>query len=170
MRSLVFIGLGYIAATRAHDVWLTRRNTARLLARGGRLVRDDGVGLLVLVHVLWFFGIALEERVLGPTIASPIVRWACLGLFVLADVTRSWCKASLGERFSFRVVTLEGEPLVARGPYRFLRHPNYAAALVLVATLPPALGLVWTSALCVPLKLLALARRVRAEDAALGRR
>jgi len=168
MRAVVLLAVAYALATRAYELWLTRRNGARLAARGARLVPRDGIGLLAGVHALWFLGLVVEELVTGPSFHAPAARWTCLALFLAAEALRFWCKASLGERFSVRVIVLPGEPLVSRGPYRFARHPNYAAALVLVAALPLALGLVWTPALVVPLKILALARRVRVEDAALA--
>jgi methyltransferase len=91
-------------------------------------------------------------------------------VFAALQLMRIWVIASLGPYWTTRIITLDGAPLVRRGPYRFLRHPNYWVVAAEIAVLPLAFGawpvaLVWTI-----LNALLLRLRIRAEDAALEAR
>lgn len=168
MRSVVLAGLAYCLAMRIAEMLLSRRNAARTLARGGIAVQDDGFGALALVHGGWFAALIAEEMLLGPTVLPQALCAAALALFVLSELTRVWCVATLGDRWNVRVIVLPDEPRVRRGPYRFLSHPNYITAAVGGVALPVALSLPWTAALFLPFKLLAVRRRIRIEEPALA--
>jgi methyltransferase len=90
-----------------------------------------------------------------------------LALFILIEIARIWVLASLGRRWTTRIIVLPGVPLVRRGPYRFISHPNYAVVAAEIAVLPIVFGL-WKIALIFTLLNAAvLAVRIRAENAAL---
>ncbi len=164
----MLLGLAYSLAMRVAEMLLSRRNAGRTLARGGRVVESDGFGALALVHGGWFVSMVAEEIALGTTALPPALCTAALGLFVLSELTRFWCIATLGDRWNVRVIVLPDEPRVRRGPYRFLSHPNYLTAAVGLVSLPIALGLPWTAAIFLPLKWLAVRRRIRIEEPALA--
>jgi methyltransferase len=83
-------------------------------------------------------------------------------------VLRYWCITTLGWRWTIRVVTVPGMDRIVGGPYRWFPHPNYVAVMSEAILLPLAFG-AWTTLLVVvPLQLLALWRRVRFEEGALG--
>ena len=75
--------------------------------------------------------------------------------------------ASLGARWTTGIIVLPNEPLVSRGPYRFLRHPNYAVVTGEIAVLPLVLGLPWIAAIFTVLNAAVLFIRIRAENHAL---
>lgn len=158
-----------IALERAAELAVARRNARRLRARGGV---ESGAGhypLMVAVHAGVLVACPLEVT-LGDRPFLPWLGWPMLVLLAGALALRYWVIASLGGRWCTRVIVLPGTPLVAGGPYRFMRHPNYLA----VAVELPALALVhtaWLSALVFGgLNALVLRARIRVEDAALGRR
>jgi methyltransferase len=91
-----------------------------------------------------------------------------LTLVVLLQIARFWVLISLGRRWTIRVIVVPGERLVARGPYRFLRHPNYAVVTGEIAVVPLALGLHVYALVFSILNAAVLAIRVPAEDAALA--
>ena len=170
MRTVVLLGLAYCLAMRIAELLLSRRNAGRTLARGGRAVPDDGFVALALVHGGWFAAMVGEELFLGAASLPAAVCAAAFALFVLSELTRVWCIATLGDRWNVRVIVLPDEPRVRRGPYRFLSHPNYLTAAVGLVMLPLALGLPGTAAVFLPLKVLAVRRRIRIEEPALGAR
>lgn len=86
----------------------------------------------------------------------------------LAQALRYWCIVALGDRWSVRVVTVPGEGRRLGGPYRWLRHPNYVVVLAEVVLLPLAFGAWIAIAVLVPLKGVALLRRLRIEERALA--
>jgi methyltransferase len=96
--------------------------------------------------------------------------WTFLGLFVALQVARVWVVSSLGRSWTTRVITLPGAPLIRRGLYRFMRHPNYAVVAGEIAVLPLVFG-AWEIAIVFSvLNAAVLWRRIAVEDAALAER
>jgi methyltransferase len=90
-----------------------------------------------------------------------------LALFAVLQIGRLWVLATLGRRWTIRVIAVAGEQLVVRGPYRWLRHPNYAIVIGEIAVVPLALGLpVYALAFSV-LNAVVLAIRIPLENVAL---
>ncbi len=156
-----------LGAQRLAEMATAARNTRRLLATGARLVKDDGYGLLVLTHSL-FFVAAIAEAVLAPW--ARIGPWTAPGLVLLiaGEALRGWAMLTLGGRWTTRIVILPKAPLVAGGPYRFLRHPIYVGVTLMLVGFPLAFGLWGTLGLAATLNGVALARRIRREDRALA--
>ena len=96
-----------------------------------------------------------------------LVGWSMLVLVVLAQALRWWCIATLGPRWNTRIVVIPGLPLVAAGPYRWLRHPNYVAVVVEGVALP-LVHTAWITALIFTgLNAVLLRVRISAENLAL---
>ena len=156
--------LALVALQRAAELVLAQRNTKRLLARGAREVGAEHYPLFILLHASWLAAIALTT----PWTREP--SWPLLGVFAALQLVRLWVIAALGPYWTTRIITLDGAPLVRRGPYRFLRHPNYWVVAAEIAVLPLAFG-AWPVALAwTILNALLLRLRIRAEDAALQAR
>lgn len=153
--------LALVTAERLAELALARHNTRALLARGAREVAPGHYPLLVLLHAAWLAGLWAFGR---DAPVSP--GW--LALFALLQVGRVWVLATLGPRWTTRILVLPGAPLVATGPYRFLSHPNYAVVVGEIATLPLAFGLPGFALLFTALNAAVLAVRIRAESRALA--
>jgi methyltransferase len=98
----------------------------------------------------------------------PALGWAMFAVVVLAQGLRWWCITVLGHRWNTRVVVVPGLPLVDRGPYRWLRHPNYVAVVVEGAALP-LVHSAWITAVAFTVVNAGLLRvRIRTENAALA--
>ncbi len=166
MRPVVLVALAYCGAMRVVELALSNRNAKRLPE--ARAVVPNGMWGIAAVHALWFVALAVEEIVVGPSYVLPGLKIAFFAGFALAEMVRFWCIVTLGKRWNVRVLVLDGVPRTQTGPYRFLRHPNYGAATAGLVALPLALGLVYTPILILPLKLLALRRRIRIENQALS--
>jgi methyltransferase len=93
---------------------------------------------------------------------TPETGWL-IAFFVL-QALRIWVLATLGERWTTRIIVLPGEPLVAKGPYRLISHPNYAVVIGEIFVLPMAFGLVWFALLFSALNAAVLFVRIRAEN------
>jgi methyltransferase len=154
-----------LAFQRAGELWLSGRNTRKLLARGAR---EHGAGhypWMVALHALFPILLAAEVLALG---ARPGTLWPLwLALWVAAQALRYSAVRALGNRWSVRIIVPPVEPLVRRGPYRFLRHPNYLAVAVELFAAPMMFGAWRTAILISALNAAVLAVRIRAEDAAL---
>ncbi len=153
--------LALVTLQRLAELVIARRNTAALLARGAYEVSPGHYPLIVAVHALWLL-------VLWWFAPGKPVSWSLIGIFVLLQLGRVWVLATLGGRWTTRIIVLPGERLVARGPFRFVRHPNYLVVAGEIAVLPLAFGL-WEIALIFTfLNAAVLAIRIRAENRALA--
>lgn len=137
-------------------------NTRRLLAAGGREVAPGHFPLIVATHVAWLA--TLWWWAPTRSVSLPL-----LTLYVLVEIGRIWVLATLGRRWTTRIIIVAGETLVARGPYRLVSHPNYVIVALEIAILPLVFGLWQLALLFSLLNAAVLAIRIRAENQALGR-
>jgi methyltransferase len=161
--------VGLVAAGRAVELAVARRHTVSLLSAGGVEHGRAHYPFMVALHAALLAGCVVEPWVADRPYAP--IRFAAGALAVAAAAAlRWWTIATLGGRWTTRVVVVPGRPLVSGGPFRFLRHPNYLAVAIEVAALPLAVG-AWMTALLGTLLngILLLAIRIPCEEAALGR-
>ncbi len=162
MISPTIILLSFVTLQRLAELALARRNTDALLRKGGHEVGARHYPLMVTLHALWLAGLWLLAP--GHSV-SPF--W--LLVFCLLQAGRIWVIASLGERWTTRIVILPGSSLVQCGPYRFMAHPNYAIVAGEIATLPLTFGLPFYALGFSLLNALMLRVRIAAESTALER-
>lgn len=156
-----------VALERVAELVVSRRNEAWSLARGGRESGQGHYPVMVVLHAGLLLG-CLAEAWLRRPVVPLLLAWSMLGLVLACQALRWWCIASLGPRWSTRVIVVPDLPLVRRGPYRFLAHPNYVAVAVEGAALP-LVHAGWVTATVFTLGNAALlAVRLRVESAALS--
>lgn len=151
----------------AGEAALSAHNEAVLRARGAIEPPDDVYRTMRWAYPACFAAMAIEGAQAGP--APPNALAAGLAVFGLAKALKISAITALGVRWTFRVLVLPEAPLVATGPYRVLRHPNYVAivgelvgvALIVWAPLMGLVSLVGFGWL--------MWKRIRVEDRALGR-
>jgi methyltransferase len=153
--------LAFMAVQRLAEIGLAQRNTGRLRASGGVEFGASHYPLIVALHALWMLGLWFygHDRSVDPI-------W--LGIFIVLQLVRVWVIASLGERWTTRVIVMPGAVPVARGPYRWLRHPNYTVVIAEIAVVPLALGLPVFAAVFSAANAALLAFRIHVENQALG--
>lgn len=153
--------LAFLTVQRLAELWWAKQNEARLFAAGGVEYGRSHFALIVLFHAVWMAGLWLFAY-------DHAVEPVFLALFVVLQFARLWVLATLGRRWTIRVIVVPGERLVARGPYRWLRHPNYAVVSGEIAVVPLALGLPIYAFVFSILNAAVLAVRIRAENTALA--
>ena len=149
-----------VTLQRLSELVIARRNTAKLLAMGAVEHGASHYPVMVLLHATWLAGLWWFGW-------NAIVIWPLMYCYMALQGFRIWILATLGSRWSTRILTVPNETLVARGPYRFVRHPNYLLVLLEVPLLPLALGLNGFALLYGLLNIAMLAWRVRVEEIAL---
>ena len=161
----VFVLLALVAAQRVLELLTSRRHEKALRARGAVEVGAAHYPFIVAVHAGW-----LAALILWTLIMPPVLNPALILAYLLLQPLRIWIIASLGRAWTTRIITLPGAPLVRRGPYRFLRHPNYVLVVLEIAILPLALGAWPVAAVFSILNAIVLKIRIAAENQALDAR
>lgn len=154
--------IAFLVLQRLAELVWARRNTARLLAEGAT---EHGAGhypLIVALHAAWLAAIAVLGR-------DQPVQPLWLAGFVVLQAARLWVLATLGRRWTTRIIVTEA-PLVTTGPFRWLRHPNYTVVVLEIFVAPMVLGLLWVAMVFTLLNAVVLAIRLRAEEVVLSPR
>jgi len=164
----VWLGLlTFVGVTRLVELWISRRHRRALVARGARAVADPGFLGMVLLHVSVFAGTLLEPWLFERQV--PVWFGAAMAAGVLAANTlRIVAIRSLGQHWNVQVVDSTALGVVASGPYRYVRHPNYVAVFLELLFLPLVRGAWVTAALGTALHVAVLFRRIRLEERVLG--
>lgn len=154
----------YVVIQRLAELAYANANTRRLLAEGGREYGADHYPLFILLHTGWLISIALFAE---PTTRPDML---LLNAFIASQTFRFWTLASIGRWWTTRIISAPHFPRVKRGPYRYIKHPNYALVVVEIALLPLLLGSL-SAAICYSiLNAALLAWRLKIETAVLADR
>lgn len=156
-----------IAAERLVELVVSRRNAQWSFARGGREFGRRHYPVMVGMHALVLVSCVVEVATAHRPFL-PWLGWPMVGIVVLSTAVRWWCVSVLGKHWNPRLIVITGAPLVRRGPYRWLHHPNYSAVAAEVAALP-LVHSAWVTALVFSIaNALVLTVRIRTENVALG--
>jgi methyltransferase len=156
--------VGLVALERLAELIYAQRNTRALLREGAHEIGRNHYPLIVLLHLSWLIAVyAFADKSAPPT-------WGWIAVFVLLQAARYWILATLGRYWTTRIIVVPNAPLIAGGPYRFLRHPNYAVVIAEIAVLPLAFGEYAIALVFTVLNATLLAWRIRIENAALNAR
>lgn len=150
----------FVTLQRLSELIIARRNTSSLLAAGAHEVGASHYPVMVAMHTAWL-------AALWFTVGDRPVSMPLLLLFAVLQLMRIWVLATLGSRWTTRIIVTQDAPLVKKGPFRFLRHPNYAVVTAEIAVLPLTFGLIWIAALFTLFNAAMLYVRIGAENRAL---
>jgi methyltransferase len=154
--------VAFLIAQRLVELCFAQLNTRRLRGMGGIEFGAAHYPLIVILHATWIVGLLIlgRDRAIDPF-------W--LAVFIVLQIGRLWVIASLGRRWTTRVIVMPGAVPVARGPYRWLRHPNYLIVALEIAVVPLALGLPVFALTFSAANAALLAYRIRIENEAMAR-
>ncbi|AXI47187.1 hypothetical protein C1J03_14900 [Sulfitobacter sp. SK012] len=158
MATLLF--LGFIIVQRLSELVIAKRNTAKLLAKGAYEVGAAHYPVMVAMHSAWIACLVIFGFL-------EAVSYGWLALFAVLQVLRVWILGSLGSRWTTRIIVLE-EPLVVRGPFKYLSHPNYMLVVAEIVVAPMVLGLGWVALVFTVLNAAMLWVRIGVEHKALA--
>lgn len=151
----------FVTLQRLAELVHAKRNTKALLAKGGRELGAEHYPFMVAMHAAWLVGLWIFG------FNQPInIVWFVI--FMLLQLLRIWVLATLGGRWTTRIIVLPQAPRIVSGPYRFLSHPNYVIVVGEIAALPLAFGLPIFALIFSILNAAMLTVRIRAENRALS--
>jgi methyltransferase len=161
--------IGFVLAIiiqRLLELGIARRNLKFALANGGKEYAPEHYKWIVLLHVSWIVFMLLEGILRGSSLSN--LWWLWFGIFMLAQIGRYWAITSLGKYWNTRIIIFPGGNLVAKGPYKYLKHPNYMVVALELFVAPMIFGC-WITAIVASLVNagLLLSVRIPAEERAL---
>jgi methyltransferase len=159
-----YVIVGAVALQRLAEIPYAARNTRRLLAGGALEYGRKHYPLFVVLHASWLLAIVVFLP------KNPPIHFAPLIAYIVLEILRVWVMLSLGPHWTTRIISQPKTPLVRKGPYRFLRHPNYWIVVGEVALLPLVFGEWAICAIFSALNAALLFWRMRVENAALADR
>ncbi len=163
---MVLIAL--IAIQRVWELGVSTRHFRALKARGAVEVGGGHYPWMVTLHTAFLVSCVAEVWLLDRP-WRPVMAVFAMLILGAALMLRWWTLATLGERWTTRVVVVPGEELVTSGPYRWLRHPNYLVVVLEIAAIPMVHCAWLTAAVFTIANLVLLRERIRVEEGALGR-
>jgi methyltransferase len=156
-----------VGLERVAELVVSLRNAKWSFARGGVETGKGHYPFMVLLHTGLLAG-CLVEVIVADRPFIPALGWPMLAVVLLAQGLRWWCITVLGPQWNTRVIVVPELSLVASGPYRWFRHPNYVAVVAEGVALPLVHDAWITAVVFTLLNVPLLAVRVRAEEAALA--
>ena len=160
--SILYAVLGLVLLQRAAELGFAATNTSRLRAQGAVEFDARGYPWFVVLHGAWLASLVL----LVPAKTAP--SWPLLALYAVLQFARLWVIATLGRRWTTRIIVLPGAPPLKTGPYRYLRHPNYAVVAAEIAVLPLAFGATAIALVFLAANAVLTVRRITIENRALA--
>lgn len=119
---------------RLSELRVSKRNDRKLREKGAIEFGKDHYPAIVALHTLWFVVMIAEIVVLSRPV-NPF--WPVLvPIWFAAQGLRYWTLRTLGDRWTTRVLVLQGETPITGGPFKYIRHPNYLAVIVEILVLP----------------------------------
>ncbi|WP_137789005.1 isoprenylcysteine carboxylmethyltransferase family protein [Bacillus sp. E(2018)] len=155
----------FLIVQRLAEVRIAKSNEKKLLSKGAVEAGNDHYKWMVSMHVAFFVVFFLEVYVFNAQ--SPSWWIVPFVLFLMAQVIRVWAISSLGEFWNTKIILLPGANVVAKGPYRFMRHPNYTIVSLELLVMPLIFGAYFTAILFTILNFFMLRVRIPAEEKAL---
>jgi methyltransferase len=155
--------IGLVLIQRLCELWYAKANTTRLLEAGGVEHGLDHYPYIMIVHIAWIASLAMLVPEYEP------INWYWLGVYLALQLGRAWVLLTLGRRWTTRIITMRGEPLVTHGPYRYVRHPNYIIVAAEIFVLPMVFSQIWIALGFSALNAAVLYERIKVENAALAR-
>ncbi|WP_409270420.1 isoprenylcysteine carboxyl methyltransferase family protein [Neobacillus sp. SCS-31] len=157
--------IGFVIFQRIAELIIARKNERRMKREGALEFGQAHYPWMVLMHTSFFLSLILEVWALTKGL-SPL--WPILlAVFILAQVGRIWALSSLGKYWNTKIIVLPGANIVRKGPYRFIRHPNYAIVTIELLVIPLLFGAFITAAVFAVLNAIILSVRIPAEEEAL---
>ena len=162
---IFYVILSIVIVQRLLELVIAKRNEKNMRAQGAYEVGASHYPLMILLHVSFFVSLLIEVSMLNLT-PSPLFL-LFLVMFLCVQGLRVWCLTSLGSFWNTKIIILPGAHVVTKGPYKYLRHPNYLVVSMEIALLPLMFEAYFTAICFTILNAIMLSIRIPTEERAL---
>ena len=165
IKLIFYIILSIVIVQRLLELVIAKRNEKNMRAKGAYEVGASHYPLMILLHVSFFVSLLIEVSTFNLT-PSPLFLLFFV-MFLCVQGLRVWCLTSLGSFWNTKIIILPGVNVVTKGPYKYLRHPNYLVVSIEIALLPLMFQAYFTAICFTILNALMLCIRIPTEERAL---
>ncbi|WP_421379104.1 isoprenylcysteine carboxyl methyltransferase family protein [Bacillus salacetis] len=163
---MFYLLFSIIAIQRIVELFIAKRNEKWMKAKGAKEYGRNHYKIMVAIHLL-FFASLLAEEIFGQSSLSDY--WLALFfIFLLTQAGRMWVITSLGRYWNTKIIVLPQADVVAKGPYKFIKHPNYFIVTVELIVIPLMFNAYWTLFIFALLNQFILSIRIPVEEKALA--
>lgn len=156
----------FIICQRLIELMIAKNNEEWMKERGGVEHDERHYKWFVLIHTLFFLSMFVESMIINQ--ADHSINYVLLLVFLGTQIGRIWCIYSLGRFWNTKIITLPNVSLIKKGPYKYVKHPNYIIVGIELFIIPLLFGAVFTAVIFPVLHILLLRRRIPKEEEALG--
>ena len=158
-----FVFISYVILLRIGELFLSKRNEKWLLQNGAVEYGKKHYPFIVALHILFIISLIIEYS----TKQTASFSLFFIILYFLILVFKAWVVLSLGKFWNTKIFHISNLPLVKKGPYRYIKHPNYMIVIAEIAVIPLAFHLYFTAIIFSILNAMMLFVRIKEEDKAL---
>ena len=157
--------VSFIIIQRILELLVARNNEKWIKSKGGYEVGANHYPYMVAIHIGFFISLIIEFMVFKQAV-SPF--WLLLFvIFISLQIMRVWVIASLGRFWNTKILVLPGAHVVKKGPFHFIRHPNYVVVTSEIIIIPLMFEAYFTAIVFTLLNIIILSVRIPKEEAAL---
>nr|WP_071459916.1 isoprenylcysteine carboxylmethyltransferase family protein [Bacillus mediterraneensis] len=160
-----YLFIGFIIFQRLSELVIARSNEQKLKAMGAIEAGQGHYKAMVLIHIAFLLSTVAEVVFMGRDLSA---FWPLLiSLFLATQVMRVWALMSLGPFWNTKIIILPGAEAVKKGPYKLLKHPNYAVVTAEIMIIPLMFEAYFTALFFTVINIIILSIRIHAEEKAL---
>ncbi len=152
---------------RLFELRISRNNETYILSQGGKKHTDNLLGAVKALQVSWLIAAIAEVWYFNRpfNLALAVVAFSAT---LVGQSLRYLSMQALERRWTLPIMTLPDTPVVHKGIYRFLRHPNWLGVILEIAALPLIHGAYLTAILFSLANALLMSKRIQTEERALA--
>lgn len=165
---LFYSVISVIALQRLFELFISKRNEKWILKKGGIEYGKKHYRFIVIMHILFFVSMVIEYKIKERDFQINIFNYLFLVFLIILELLRIWTLMSLGKYWNTKVYRIPGAELIRTGPYKFLRHPNYAIVAGEIFVIPMIFNLYYTAVIFSILNAAILSVRIKVENKALS--
>lgn len=156
----------FIIGQRFMELVIAKRNEEWMKQRGGLEIGQKHYKWFIILHTLFFLTLIFEVMAKREPIT---INYLLLVMFFLTQLARVWCIYTLGKFWNTKIIILPKVAPIKKGPYRYVKHPNYIIVGIELFIIPLLFGAVWTALIFPFMHILLLCIRIPQENAALAK-
>ena len=159
------IVISIVILQRLIELIIAKRNEKWMRRQGAFEAGASHYPVMVSMHIGFFISLLAEVFLFGRSLSPAWILF--LVVFLMTQVARIWCLTSLGKFWNTKIIILPGADVVQKGPYKWIRHPNYVIVTTELLVLPLMFGAYITALIFTLLNAWMLSVRIPAEEKAL---